>query len=231
MMHLKIKGIPITSESSQVLVSRLIEAMVLGDVFWPIVTFNITMFGAHAPHRRGWLIRHALITPDGIGVSILLWLKYRQWVPRYPGIDMVNDILTQSPRGQRVALIGASSTALNGAQAWVQSQGHSVVFAKNGYASLSDADMTALINGQPQLILVAKGCPEQDEVIYYLSRQLSSGVAIGVGGAFDIWSGTKRRAPQWLRWMGLEWLFRLLGEPSRIYRLVRAMGYILMGSK
>ena len=65
------------------------------------------------------------------------------------------------------------------------------------------------------------GCPKQDQFIYEVSQYMNSGVAIGVGGSFDVWSGLKLRAPIVFRKFGLEWLYRLVLEPRRLFRLFR----------
>ncbi len=77
-----------------------------------------------------------------------------------------------------------------------------------------------LIKLRPQLILVGIGFPLQEKLMARLSRQLKSGLMIGEGGTFDYESfgGTTKRAPIWMRKIGLEWLWRLLIEPSRIKR-------------
>ena len=68
------------------------------------------------------------------------------------------------------------------------------------------------------ILLVALGAPRQD---VWISRNLAGTgvrVAMGVGGLFDFYSGRIPRAPQWLREMGLEWIYRLYQEPGRMWR-------------
>ena len=60
---------------------------------------------------------------------------------------------------------------------------------------ISTDDLAVLQVESPDLILVAKGCPGQEQLMKELSKRLSFGVAIGVGGSFDVWSGQKKRAP------------------------------------
>ena len=95
----------------------------------------------------------------------------------------------------------------------------------DGYSSFNQDQKDQISITQPDLTLVAYGCPKQDEIIYQLSQVLPFGVAVGVGGAFDIWSGIKKRAPEWVQRMGLEWLYRLIKEPQRVGRLIRAIIY------
>jgi len=68
------------------------------------------------------------------------------------------------------------------------------------------------------LLLIAYGHPKQE---FWISRNLSKidvKVAIGIGGAFDYWSGRVRRAPRFVRKLGMEWLYRLISDPTRFRR-------------
>ena len=196
--------------------------------FLPVVTVNLTMLHAHPPLLRNWLIAHSLMTPDGISMAIMSGLRYRSWIRRYPGIDMVRDVLNSATREYRVALVGAKLSVLTKTVDWVVDQGHTVVFAKDGYSPFLDTDYHQLQATNPDLILVALGCPVQEAWIHQASAYLSRGVAIGVGGAFDVWSGAITRAPKWVRVVGCEWLYRLIRQPRRVGRLLRAIGHMVI---
>lgn len=76
---------------------------------------------------------------------------------------------------------------------------------------------------KPEILFVAYGAPAQELWISrHLSKFPSVKIAMGVGGAFDFLSGLKKRAPKWMRKLGLEWFYRLLKEPSRIKRIWNA---------
>lgn len=71
------------------------------------------------------------------------------------------------------------------------------------------------------ILFVAFGSPKQEMWIYENLPKIDVKVAIGVGGAFDFISGRVRRAPFWIRSLGLEWLFRLIIQPWRIKRQLK----------
>jgi len=78
-------------------------------------------------------------------------------------------------------------------------------------------------NSQADLLFVAFGAPKQEIWISEVLNQLNTvKIAIGVGGAFDFVSGKTQRAPEWMRQTGLEWLYRVIQEPSRIKRIYNA---------
>lgn len=80
----------------------------------------------------------------------------------------------------------------------------------------------AITKTKPDILLVAYGCPKQDKFIARFSQYLRVPVMIGVGGTFDYISGNVSRAPQWMRSLHLEWLYRLFCEPKRFHRIMTA---------
>lgn len=91
---------------------------------------------------------------------------------------------------------------------------------QHGYFQSSETDEVVrhiAVSGA-HLLLVAMGVPGQEKWIFKHLDATQVRVAMGVGGLFDFYSGTVDRAPQWLREMGLEWLFRLYQEPARMWK-------------
>ncbi|HAA08621.1 MAG TPA: glycosyltransferase, partial [Syntrophomonas sp.] len=90
----------------------------------------------------------------------------------------------------------------------------------------------------PQILFVGLGAPRQEWWIDQYKNQLKVPVCIGVGGSLDVISGLKQRAPGWIIKLNLEWLYRLIAEPSRFKRqlvLPRFVGLVIksrfMGTK
>ncbi len=78
----------------------------------------------------------------------------------------------------------------------------------------------------PDVLWVGLSTPKQERWMYEHRDRLKVPVMVGVGAAFDINSGRLRQAPRWMREHGLEWLFRLLQEPRRLWRR-----YVIYGSR
>ncbi len=90
-----------------------------------------------------------------------------------------------------------------------------------------DEATAAMINAtNPDVVWVGLSEIKQDVWMYEHRGKLSAPVLVGIGAAFDFLAGTKRQAPEWMRENGLEWLFRLLQEPRRLWRR-----YLVYGSK
>jgi len=190
-----------------------------------VVTLNAEMtMAARADRALGSVIEQAdLVIPDGAGV---VWALGRQGyrVRRCPGIELARALLEQAPAaGWRVALVGASPAVMASLKARLEQQipGLQIVLSSHGY--LSPDQWTALEDQlevcRPDLILVALGVPRQEVWIRERPRP-RTGLWMGVGGSFDVWAGTKKRAPQWMGALQIEWLYRLVKEPARWRRML-----------
>jgi len=77
---------------------------------------------------------------------------------------------------------------------------------------------------KPDILFVAFGMGKQEKWIdYNLDKIPSVKIAVGVGGSFDFISDTINRAPCWMRKIGIEWLYRLLKQPKRFFRIINAV--------
>ena len=70
------------------------------------------------------------------------------------------------------------------------------------------------------------GSPKQENWIVDNKDKLCANIFQGVGGSFDVFSGNIKRAPKWMQKCGLEWFYRLLKEPKRIFRQLRLVKFI-----
>ncbi|WP_282193157.1 WecB/TagA/CpsF family glycosyltransferase, partial [Romboutsia ilealis] len=88
----------------------------------------------------------------------------------------------------------------------------------NGYVDDKDDVFKRIKNISPDIILVALGVPKQELLIAKHYDSFSKGIFVGVGGTFDVISGTKKRAPQIIQRLNIEWLYRIVGNKERIKR-------------
>jgi len=190
-----------------------------------IVTLNAEMtMAARANPELGAAIAAAdLVIPDGAGV---VWALGRQGfrVRRSPGIELARQLLEYAAcHGWRVALVGASPAVMEQLCQRLQHEipGLNLAIRLHGYQppELWPGLEQQLLEARPDLVLVALGVPRQETWIQRL-HQGQPGLWMGVGGSFDVWSGIKQRAPQWMGRLQIEWLYRLLQEPSRWRRML-----------
>jgi N-acetylglucosaminyldiphosphoundecaprenol N-acetyl-beta-D-mannosaminyltransferase len=99
--------------------------------------------------------------------------------------------------------------------------GLQIAGCRDGYFKPEDepALVAEIAAKHPGALFVALGIPRQEKFIKQHMEQLGVPVCIGIGGSFDVISGLKQRAPKWMQRSGLEWLYRVSKEPSRLPRL------------
>lgn len=190
-----------------------------------IVTLNAEMtMAARQDAALADVIRSAdLVIPDGAGVVWALGLQGHR-VRRTPGIELAERLLEQAAaRSWRVALVGASPAVMEVLVERLRQRlpELNLVFSAHGYQAAQSWPglESALLAARPDLVLAALGVPRQETWIQRLRRG-QGGLWMGVGGSFDVWAGTKKRAPAWMRALQIEWLFRLVQEPTRWRRML-----------
>jgi N-acetylglucosaminyldiphosphoundecaprenol N-acetyl-beta-D-mannosaminyltransferase len=194
-----------------------------------VVTLNAEMtMQAERNHELAQVIQDAeLVIPDGAGVVLYLrWLLWQK-VQRCPGIELAETLLRELGKQHPSAKIffygGAPGVAAKAAE-FCQQQipGLSIAGTHSGYHSPEEEEelRQTLSQLQPQVIFVGLGVPRQELWIAQNRYLCPQAIWIGVGGSFDIWSGTKTRAPAWLGNNNLEWLYRLYQEPWRWRRML-----------
>ena len=177
---------------------------------------------------RHALARADLAIPDGGGLLLAARLWGRPFRAQVRGSDLTNLLLERADaRGWRVFLLGGAPGVANTAAARVKARWPGVQFAGT-YAGRADAAHDAdtrgavAAAGRVDLLLVAYGASRQECWMERNVPSLDVGVALGVGGVLDFLAGRVRRAPRWVRRARLEWLFRLLVQPWRWRRQLRA---------
>ena len=163
-----------------------------------------------------------LIVNDGLGMDVACILLYgRKFKSNLNGTDFMPYFFSHAKPQLRVFLIGGTGKALNGAADYiVDTFGHKVVGRCNGYDDIKKTEnLIDIINdASADVVLVALGNSWQEEWIMNSYSQVNAKFFVGVGGLFDFWSGDKPRAPKWVQSIRMEWFYRLLLEPKRLYK-------------
>ncbi|MHB9024646.1 MAG: WecB/TagA/CpsF family glycosyltransferase [Armatimonadota bacterium] len=179
------------------------------------------------------IVRQAdLITPDGAGVLVAASLRGVRLPERVSGVDLVERISAlAAEKGYRVYLFGAAEGVATAAADALTTRypGLQVAGTRNGYFIPEDESriVAEIAEARPDVLFVALGIPKQEQFIRNHFAELGVPVMIGIGGSFDVISGQLKRAPGWMQHSGMEWLFRLLQQPSRLPRLAALPRFIL----
>jgi len=165
-----------------------------------------------------------LATPDSQGVVWALRRKGHHGIKRVSGVDLVDQICElSSKRGYRLFILGAAPGVAESAaeKLRLKHPGCNIVGTRHGYFPADDDEIIAseVAPFRPDVLFVAMGIPRQEKFIAKTMDTIKSGVAIGVGGSFDVFSGRAKRAPVIVQKMKLEWLWRLILNPSKISKV------------
>ncbi len=173
------------------------------------------------------VIRSAeLVLADGTGVLHASRIQGKPLRHRVPGIDFCSALLARMAElGQRVFLLGGVEgvAAEAGERLAARYPGLVIAGTHNGYFNAEESyELIEQINAAaPDLLIVCLGSPKQELWMKRCQERLLVGMMIGLGGTLDVYSGRVERAPERLRRMGLEWLYRLVKEPRRFRRMIR----------
>lgn len=207
-----------------------------------VVTPNAEMIyqSQYDPELHRVLRRADLAVPDGSGV---VWAARRVGRPvpeRVPGVDLASALLERAAAKEyRLYLFGGQpGVAARAAEQMCRAHpGLRVVGCRHGFFGPEEnsAIVEDIRRARPDLVFVCLGSPKQEKWIGCYGDSLGAGAVIGLGGFLDVWSGMARRAPLWIRNLGLEWLYRLCREPWRYRRMMVlpkfALAVALWGSR
>lgn len=164
-----------------------------------------------------------IINADGISI---VWASKKLGKPlkeRVAGIDLMMELLKLAEdKGYKVYFLGAKQQVIEKTIDVVEQRYSSlkIVGFRNGYFSENEWPEIAdkLKKSEAQIVFVGITSPLKEYLIEYLQNQKLDSVFMGVGGSFDVISGNINRAPQWVQNIGMEWLFRFLQEPGRLWK-------------
>lgn len=242
---MNILGVKIDNLSRKEILEK-IEGFLREDKFHQIATIN-PEFILHAQKDKKFkniLNSCDLNIADGIGIKFAFWrLGLQKLKTKIAGVDLMKEILRiANNRGLGVYLI----TNKDGLSNWKETRGailrtysslkingsnlncHSEPAEESNpdeIRSLDFArdDMNKI--GNYNILFCNFGAPYQEKFLYSLKNLKDAKIrlAMGVGGSFDFLTGKLRRAPLWMRKIGLEWLFRLIQQPRRFRRIFNAV--------
>ena len=204
-----------------------------------VITLNSEMI---AEAKRNESFRQALkaaniMIPDSVGISLACKILNGVSIRRYPGIEFALDVLKWA-KGSRVFLLGAKESSVSKAREKLASRFPSVEFVGHQDGYFSEEEVPSIIDRinqlEPDILLVGMGSPKQELWIHQYLKELSTvKLAVGVGGSFDVFSGTVRRAPKLISDLGLEWLYRAVRQPKRVLRWGKLIAFMftVLGEK
>ena len=164
-----------------------------------------------------------VVLPDGIGIHLAGRIKGTPLRENVNGTDLFPRLCERmAQRGGSLFLLGArpgiAEAAGHAMAEWFP--GLKIAGSCDGYFTEAETPgVIAQINAsRADILMVALGVPRQELWLYQHQEKLNIPMRIGVGGLFDYYSGRIPRAPIWMREIGLEWIWRIIQEPGRLWR-------------
>jgi N-acetylglucosaminyldiphosphoundecaprenol N-acetyl-beta-D-mannosaminyltransferase len=234
MPPLEVLGVRVDDATYDLLLER-VDAFVESGAPHQIVTLNPEMLvRAHDDAALRAMLNGAdLNVADGAGIMLAARLLGHPLQERVTGSDGIYRLAAHcATRGYRLYLLGAAPGVAETAAARLVDTYPGLTIAGTDAGSPRPEDEDEIVArvraAAPDLLLVAYGVPAEELWIARNGQRLGVPAMVGVGGAFDFVAGVTRRAPPWMRCLGLEWLHRLLRQPWRWRRQLALLRFVAL---
>ena len=193
-----------------------------------IVTANpetLMKSGKDEDLKMAVLDKKTIVIPDGIGIikgANKLNYDIKETIL---GVDVANKLFELADKHKKkVFLFGAKPEIIKKMKEVLKQKycNCELVGAIDGYVENKDKVFDQIKEKNPDIVLVALGIPNQEKLIYKHLDKFNKGIFVGVGGSFDVISGSKKRAPKIFIKLKLEWLYRIVTEPKRLKRFYQS---------
>ena len=201
--------------------SELMEGDSLSMIFTP--NSEIILYASENPQFTDVLNSADMVVADGIGVVYGAKILGSPLKERVAGYDLVCNLFpVMAQKGQSVYLLGAKPGVAELAAENLVKKYPGLVIAgtHDGYFKNDDEVIADINSAAPDFLMVCLGFPKQENWIYNNRDRLNAKLAIGAGGCLDVFAGTVKRAPEFYCKHGIEWLYRLVKQPSRFVRML-----------
>lgn len=215
----QLAGFNIAKMTSVVLIEYCIERIQSKDKL--VLFFANTNFIVKCQHLLALInTSPVLIVNDGVGVDLAAMITGQEKFPaNLNGTDFHNNLALTSQRPLRMFLLGAAPGVALRAAKHFEDLNQVVVGALDGFQGIAQDNIIDMINeARADILMVAMGNPKQEEWILRNASQLNVPLITGVGALFDFYSGDRKRAPEWVQSIRMEWFYRLLQEPQRLIK-------------
>lgn len=231
MKKVEVLNIEIDNYTKQELLNQLLDSLKSNRRQF-LITANpeIIMMANKDPNFARVIQEADYVVADGIGLIIGSKIIGHPLKERIPGVELMQDLLEMADKNHlSVYFYGAKQEVLQKLITVINQNypGLEIVGSSDGYSGSAGKVAKQIEMTAPDLVFVALGAPRQETWIYNHYRNFGKGLLIGVGGSFDVLSGTVKRAPKIWRQLNLEWLYRILTQPARWKRSMLLPAYLV----
>lgn len=197
---------------------------------------EIIMQANRDPELKNILNSAQLVVPDGAGVVLASGLLRNKLKEKVSGIDLAKRILLNTKkRPTGFFIFGGKPGIAEKASINILSDypNAKILGFRNGYFDENEIPgiIEQINESKAEILLVGLGAPKQEKWIHQYAEELNCKILMGIGGSIDVFAGTAKLAPEFMRKSGLEWLYRLMKEPKRAKRMFDLPRFILLTLK
>lgn len=188
-----------------------------------VVNVDKVVKASRDPELRRIINECALVNVDGMPVVWASRLLGKSLKERVAGMDLFEALVRRSAdKGWHVFFLGAREEVVRAVKDLYARKFPRLRIAgyRNGYWSPEEEAgvVKAIADCRPHILFVAISSPKKEQFLSRYQAQMKIPFAMGVGGAFDVAVGRVKRAPVWMQKCGLEWFYRFLQEPGRMFK-------------
>ncbi len=234
--RVEILGIPIDALTMQETVDRVIKCIEdEGKLLHTCINAGKVVLMQGDSILTESTINADLISADGQAIVWAGSILGRKLPERVAGIDLMEVMVSKAnDKGYKIFFLGAKEEVVTKLVAdYTNAYGEDIIAGfRNGYFSAEEEDSVVeeINQSGANILFVAMSSPKKEVFLYENRSKLEANFLMGVGGSFDVISGKISRAPQWMQNNGLEWFFRFIKEPRKMWKryLVGNTRFIVM---
>jgi len=224
-----ILGINLSEFNQRQVLEKIIEFLGDSQQHYIVTPNPEIILEAHRDEEFFYILNQAdLSLADGFGLQIATRL-FGDKVPRITGSNLTPQLLKLAQeKNIKIGIINrqdglSTKKEIEIALQKKYPQLEYLVIDVDNPIFLSEEKKQIINNFSAQILFVSLGFPQQEKLIYHQLKNMTSvKIALGIGGTFDFIAGKIKRAPNWLQYLGLEWLWRLIKQPNRYKRIYNA---------
>lgn len=222
----RLLSIDVSSGSYNEFISTILDYAIARISSYVCVANVHMLIEAHNKPKFAEVVNQAdIVTPDGMPLAQGFRYEYNLKQDRVDGMSLLPTLLGECEKSDlSVYFYGGDPKVLQTAEAFIRKTYPNLSLAgmhSPPFRQLTDAELTAdeqrIKDSGANLVFVALGCPKQEMWMARMKGKVPA-LMIGIGGALPVFTGTQKRAPKWIQKNSLEWLYRLIQEPKRLFR-------------
>lgn len=223
MARIEFLGAPMDSLSMSESVAHIEDKLVKGEFLQHVVVNVAKLVHMQTDNVLADSVKACdMINIDGMGVVLGARFCGHNITERVAGVDLFHELLAMSAKREfPVFLLGAEEAVVAKTAEKVKKSNPNLILAgyHHGYFWDNEEAVVELIkNSGAKLLFVAITSPKKENFINKWQDKLGVDFVMGVGGTFDVVAGKVKRAPVWMQNYGLEWLYRIIQEPGRMWK-------------